>query len=129
MIDMDLSEALDERRLELGMRWEDVARAGGISYETIRNVRNGRPMRPLTKANLERALRLKRGSIDAGVLTPLDEPDEPELPPFNEVQQAALDKYYNDYLPNHGPDEAMRLLQRDIDAINAAIERKQRPAG
>lgn len=72
-----IDAALDERRIELGLLWDDVATAAHVSYETLRNIRRGRPSRALNKANLERALKLQRGSIDrlvaGGDIVPLDE--------------------------------------------------------
>lgn len=71
-----LDQMLDERRLELNMRWDDVADAAGISYETLRAFRKGRPTRALTRSKIERALQLQPGSIErapsAGKLAPLE---------------------------------------------------------
>ena len=55
---------MDDRRLELGLRWRDVAEAGGISYEALRDVRNGtRGIRRLTQHAIEVGLRWETGSV------------------------------------------------------------------
>ena len=63
-------EAMNRRRLELGMTWRQVAAAAGISYETLRSVRKGDTAGgELTLSSIERALGWTRGSfaaIDAG---------------------------------------------------------------
>jgi hypothetical protein len=61
-----LDEALEARRIELGMEWVDVAEAAGRSAETIRSWRRGesRP-RAVNKRKLERAMNWAAGSIDA----------------------------------------------------------------
>jgi hypothetical protein len=56
---------MNERRVDLGLRWTDVAEAGDVSPETLRAVRrNSAPLRDLTKAGIERGLRWSRGSVD-----------------------------------------------------------------
>lgn len=61
-----LAEKMDERRLELRLAWREVAEAGGISYEVIRNLRGGRGtgIAPLTKAGIEQGLHWEAGSVD-----------------------------------------------------------------
>lgn len=57
---------MNERRLQLGMEWKDVATKTGVSYETLRNLRLGkRKASELTIRRLEDALQWKHGSIDA----------------------------------------------------------------
>lgn len=51
-------EAMNRRRLELGMTWRQVASAAGVSYETLRAVRKGDTTGgELTLSSIERALR------------------------------------------------------------------------
>lgn len=61
-----LDRAMDTRRLDLDLNWNDVAAAARISVATLRAIRSGanRPA-PLTKRRLEAALRWSSGSIDA----------------------------------------------------------------
>lgn len=63
-------EAMNRRRLELGMTWRQVAAAAAISYETLRAVRKGDTAGgELTLSSIERALHWVPGafaSIDAG---------------------------------------------------------------
>jgi len=81
-----LDDAMDSRRVELAMTWRDVAKAGDISYETLRAARRGAADIPaLTRAAIERGLRWARGSV-ASVLAGedpilLDAPARPEVTP------------------------------------------------
>lgn len=52
------AEALEDRVDELGKNWREVASDGGISYETVRAVRNGESRRITSKTRraLERGL-------------------------------------------------------------------------
>lgn len=59
-----LARLMDERRLELGLRWRDVAEAGGVSYEVLRDVRNGSGgIRRLTEHGIEAGLQWEAGSV------------------------------------------------------------------
>ena len=67
-----LASRMDDRRLELGLRWRDVAEAGGISYEALRDVRNGtRGIRRLTEHAIEVGLQWAAGSVQ-GILAGRD---------------------------------------------------------
>lgn len=60
-----LAALMNERRIELGLRWDDVAEAGDVSAETLRVVRrSSAPLRDLTKVGIERGLQWERGSVD-----------------------------------------------------------------
>ena len=37
----DLARRMEERRVELRLYWEDVARAGGVSLRALHSARNG----------------------------------------------------------------------------------------
>lgn len=74
-----LSERMQARRLELGMRtWRALAEEAGISYETLRALRAGENVAPGTADAIERALKWAPGSISTiisgGEPTPADEP-------------------------------------------------------
>ena len=61
----ELAARMDERRLELGMRWQDVATAGDVSLRAINNARTGdREIRPLTRHGIEKGLRWPPGTIE-----------------------------------------------------------------
>lgn len=78
-----LEKAMQDRRLELRMKWIDLAKTAGITYEALRSIRRGdyRPSELTTQA-LERALRWTTGSVEAVFNgkepAPIDEPAEPE---------------------------------------------------
>jgi hypothetical protein len=59
-----LAQLMEERRLDLGLRWSDVAAESGMSVEGLRAMRrDGAVPRPLNQRGIERALRWERGSI------------------------------------------------------------------
>jgi hypothetical protein len=60
-----LAVLMDERRLELGMRWQEVADAGSVSLRALNNARTGdREIRPLTRHGIEKGLKWAPGSIE-----------------------------------------------------------------
>jgi hypothetical protein len=61
-----LADAMDERRLELGLRWTDVTARGGPSGEWIRSLRRGDvgEIRGLTRARIAKALGWPRSYVD-----------------------------------------------------------------
>lgn len=62
----DLAWRMDQRRLQLRMRWDDIARAAEITPAFLRKIRNGESQASaLTKARLEDVLQWKQGTIDA----------------------------------------------------------------
>lgn len=66
---------MHERRLQLGLRWKDVASQADITEQTLRQIRNGaNEMRDLTRQGVERALGWQSGSVQAVM-----EGGEPEL--------------------------------------------------
>lgn len=61
-----LDQAMEQRRLDLGMRWGDVATAASIAEVTLRAVRRGENQpSALTRRRIEDALRWEHGSIEA----------------------------------------------------------------
>ncbi|MDX8050437.1 hypothetical protein SK571_13680 [Lentzea sp. BCCO 10_0798] len=59
-----LDDAMDARRLDLGLEWREVAEQGGISYETLRAARRGTSNIPTkTRRAIERGLRWSPGSV------------------------------------------------------------------
>lgn len=57
---------MERRRVELGLRWKDVATAGGISYEAVRAVRHGdTDLRALTKRGIDVGLQWVPGSVQS----------------------------------------------------------------
>jgi hypothetical protein len=62
-----LAAAMNDRRLELNLRWADVSERGGPTGTTLRALRRGDPteVAPLTRARLARALEWDRKYVDA----------------------------------------------------------------
>ncbi|MGW5876705.1 helix-turn-helix domain-containing protein [Nocardiopsis terrae] len=59
-----LDQAMDQRRLTLGMRWRDLADHTGMSGQALRDIRRGRSApRELTVRQLEEALGWAPGSV------------------------------------------------------------------
>lgn len=73
-----LYAAMDQTRLELGLSWMELAAKAGVAYETLRQVRRGKPTTVLTERAIARALgwhvqRLR--DLRAAVVTPVS-PDQ-----------------------------------------------------
>jgi transcriptional regulator with XRE-family HTH domain len=59
-----LSEAMEDRRIELGMSWADVADEAKISIAHLRRIRTGHAtLTPLAARKIEKGLRWKAGSV------------------------------------------------------------------
>ncbi|MFD0850833.1 helix-turn-helix domain-containing protein, partial [Actinomadura adrarensis] len=57
---------MNERRLELGMKWDEVAQAAGIKPPTLRAIRNGtNGPSELSQRGIERAMQWEVGSVRA----------------------------------------------------------------
>lgn len=79
-----LDEAMNERRIALGLQWKQIAQRAGLSEFHLRRIRRGQyEPRELTRAELERALEWTTGSIDAVLAgaapTPLEERDPADM--------------------------------------------------
>jgi hypothetical protein len=95
-----LNELLEQRRVDLGLKWSDVAARTGMSNEAVRATRAGRAA-PLTEGMVERALGLTGGAIRAvknGTADTLALP-APPIPPGTPPEVAA-----------HWHDESVRTL-------------------
>jgi hypothetical protein len=94
-----LAEFMERRRRELGLRWQDVSDASGISVRALQAIRrpDSAPMRALTKARLETGLQWAPGSVQAiedggkpvplartGPAQPPSQADTDWLPPISE---------------------------------------------
>lgn len=66
-----LSVAMDRRRVELRLKWNQVAQRANMSIGHLHRIRNNEaPLSDLAKASLEAALELPRGAIDAILAQP-----------------------------------------------------------
>ena len=59
-----LDQAMERRRLQLGLEWREVADRAGVSYETLRALRKSGVASSLSKRRIEGALQWAPGSID-----------------------------------------------------------------
>lgn len=81
-----LRDAMEERRLELGLAWADVEKRDGPTMATLRAIRRGDPtaVSPLTRARIAAALEWDRKYVDAlladtppdGDVVPLPDPED-----------------------------------------------------
>jgi hypothetical protein len=113
-----LAAAMDERRLELGMRWQDVAAAGGVSLRAINNARTGdKDIRPLTRHGIEKGLEWAPGTIGR-ILSGRRAPREPlpEAPPLAH-EDAALQAILDD-------DRLPLEVRRGMVALAEAMRRR-----
>lgn len=60
-----LNAAMEERRLELNLEWRDIAKHGGLAYETLRALRRTGRASALSKRRIENGLLWAPGSIDS----------------------------------------------------------------
>jgi transcriptional regulator with XRE-family HTH domain len=111
-----LDEWINERRIDLGMRLEDLATAAGITREALRQIRHGGGSRLKTDRDLEDALQWERGSLNAirngGQPTERDGDDSDHGDDLIRAYQA-LKK-------TRGRTIAERWLQEGLDALNTA---------
>lgn len=95
-----LAQHMDSRRVDLALRWADVAAMSGVSTETLRQARQGPgAIRPLTKRGIERALQWEAGSVNrilaGGEPVPVNvkiSDELPSLPPGRADLHALLDR-------------------------------------
>lgn len=75
-----LASLMNDRRLELDMKWDEVAAAARIKPPTLRAIRNGmnRPS-DLTARGLDRALDWEPGSVEAILAGGEPTPMQPQL--------------------------------------------------
>ncbi|MDX2539834.1 helix-turn-helix transcriptional regulator [Streptomyces scabiei] len=125
-----LDEAMNQRRLELRLKWRDLAEAAGITYEALRAIRRGesRPTEFTARA-LDAVLRWTAGSVyailDGGEPTPLEEvTDEGQtsesdateaLSPSEALRRVVRSSARELGVTPEGFDEAMRLARRDLE--------------
>jgi transcriptional regulator with XRE-family HTH domain len=97
-----IADAVEDRRLEIGLKKQDVATRAGVTPSYLRRVLNGdHPMSADVKAGLERALQWPFGYIDR-IPGPRKPPAAP--PPGSRYTQAEWDAL----------DPSDRLLIADI---------------
>jgi hypothetical protein len=110
-----LDAAMEERRLELNLEWREIAKRGGLTYETLRTLRRSGVVSALSKRRAESGLQWAQGSIDS------------VLAGGNPV---ALDAAVND---SHGPADADELdlvqriaeLEDELEHLNPRYERNR----
>lgn len=119
-----LDAAMNRRRVELGLEWDDLAKHGEVSDSFLRGFRKGRKgARDLTKAKLEDALKWRRGSIDAILAGGQPEPAD-EIPTIGEllVQHGVLTEDKLTDLEDHRDAKVVELLASDDMTTQAAAD-------
>jgi transcriptional regulator with XRE-family HTH domain len=73
-----LADQLNKRRLQLGIRWVEVARRAGMTVQNLSRIRRGEiGLSQDAAAGIERALWFAEGSVAAGNPIPVDDPPLP----------------------------------------------------
>jgi hypothetical protein len=113
---------MEQRRLELGLTWEQVAQAGGIGYETIRAARNETSgIRKLTRAAIDRGLRWEQGSVDRVLAGQGDAVPLPDAAPAADGRGTQDARYLSALpeLPDSGDvaDDVIEMLVRGSDVL------------
>lgn len=113
-----LDAALDDVRVDLGLQWIDVAHAADISLSTLDRVRKGAGTR-LTRRAVERALRLRGGSIDAYLAGDVDTlaADSESAEATADPERDRLRAAYAEYRKTHTAEEALAWLSREVDRV------------
>jgi hypothetical protein len=114
-----LAALMEERRLDLGLRWTDVAAESGMSVEGLRTMRrDGAVPRALNQRGIERALRWEPGSI--GRILRGEDPVPVAAP--EQISDDELDQLEAELgvdLSHHDPS-----VRRDWLSVAAAVLRK-----
>jgi len=123
-----LDKAMNRRRVDLGLRWNEVADRAGMTYGNLHKIRSGATtLTDLAVRGIERALQWPPGSVE-GILAGGDPtPLQMDKPPLTQEQQA-LRLIYLAWERDHGPEKALRMLHDEVDRLNTERAR-ERPAG
>lgn len=119
-----LGEAMNQRRIELGLSWDQIADKAQVSTAFLREYRKGRKgARDLTKALLEDALKWRRGSLDAIAAGGQPEPAD-EIPTIGEllVQHGVLTEAELTPLEDIRDAKVVELLASDDMTDKAAAD-------
>lgn len=122
-----LDREMDRRRLELHLRWNQVAERAGMTYGNLHKIRKGQTaLTEFAKSGLERALDWPRGHIDQSIESWTGVAGQPLTP-----EQRQLVDIYRALKQQYGAKEAQRrvieLMERlneDERAVKAAIDQE-----
>jgi hypothetical protein len=119
-----LAELMDERRLDLGLRWADVASESGMSIEGLGAMRRtGAVPRALNQRGIEKALRWERGSVKQILRGDDPVPAAAPVPPlFSDGELDQLETELGVPLDRLDPDTRRTWLS----LLNAAIRKMER---
>lgn len=132
-----LSEAMEKRRLELRMKWTQVADRADLSGAGLSAIRRGdRSPSPLTRARIEHALRWAPGSVEAILAggDPIDaSADGPATSQLVLELRAERDRLEQgltelDALGASGT-AAYRILTEELDRIETRLRQTDRRTG
>lgn len=124
-----LNDAMNRRRMELGLQWRDLAAAAGISYEALRAIRRG-SSKPadLTAHRLEEALQWEPGAVRSALsgqeprLRPVEPTDSPPPPPGLSPSEALRHVI-------SGSAQRLGLGVDDLDEVFRAVRQDLAPSG
>jgi transcriptional regulator with XRE-family HTH domain len=114
-----LAAAMNRRRLDLGIRWREVAQRAGMTEQNLIKIRKG--VTNLTEdagAAIERALRWQAGSVAAVIMgdEPVEShaPDRPTRPGIENATPEQLVEMRQIVEDVMGPDAADEFLRKAI---------------
>lgn len=118
-----LTDALNKRRLKLGLRWSEVARKAGMTAGNLARIRKGEiGLTDVAAAGLERALLFVEGSLAAGEPVPAEHEGLPTDPASRATRERIVasspEKLAEMYLlveDELGTEEAERFLRRALE--------------
>lgn len=119
-----LNEAMSERRLDLGLRWNQVSDRAGMTYGNLHKIRIGAiAITDEAKRGLERALQWQKGSIDAILAGKTPTPIQMDESPLTDDELITVHRFYLRKYRN--PREAMKRLREDLNRTDeiARLER------
>ncbi len=114
-----LARAMDDRRVELRLKWTQVAQRADMSIAHLSRIRNNEaPLTDLAQANLEAALEWPRGAIGR-ILAVESAPAPTPHTSASEADQVGVSRIL----------AIVQAQQREIEALRATVEELQRDRG
>jgi hypothetical protein len=113
---MRLDRLMDARRLDLNLTWREVAAHAGLSYEALREVRNGPGgTRTLTMRKIDKGLRWTPGSMERTL-----NGGEPENDPLSREERAGGDALVQQISDGYAAVKRREEQERDDDGKNVS---------
>lgn len=120
-----LAAQMNERRVDLLLKWSEVASRAGLDSSYLRRIRKGEvPISDLAARQIEDALEWKPGSVktilDEGQPTPIEPASPLPLSPFQSAALAEYDALIADDVPH---ERAIKMVMEHAQAVLARLDR------